>query len=987
MIYEIEKNLDNISISVPYSCEPEDCPSFLEPSQCNKLNIITQNIRSIAHNMDGFSALLHRIVVEPDVIVLTECWLSCHPTIPQISNYNSIASTHHFNQNDGLVIFMKSNHNYNVYEPSFSDANCLVITKEKRLAIVSIYRPPSFQNIENFLVALDKVLLSLEGFQSVVVIGDINIDIKTDSIDRHANNYLNLTASHGLLPAHTIPTRKNNCLDHVLLKTKLSSTTLIIQNSLTDHDTVMVSINTKSSAIRAQTSYNKINYGAVTSQLKNTDFSPVLNLNDCNAAAEMLVNQVSAIIKTNTISVRISRRKAPLKPWITPGLIRCMRNRDKMHKQLKKKPLNDILKTTYTRYRNFLTRLLRKLKRQYERSEIKKAKNAKELWQVINRISNRKPSSNKSQELLTISLTPTEASNIVNKHFASVGKTLASKVSSNFGNKLISPNSIISTKSCLNTFTLLETDMTEVISIINSLKLSNTSGIDKISTKIIKDNKTIFAGLIVHICNLALNSGQFPKAFKTCVIIPIHKNGPKDVVNNYRPISILPSFSKILERIISIRLTKYLEQHNLLSQQQFGFRKNKSTSDAVGELTDYVVKGLDAGDRCLAVFLDLAKAFDTVSIPLLLPKLESLGIRGSQLSLFKDYLTDRKQRVKLDENTLSDPELVSYGVPQGSILGPTLFLIYINGLCNLNIKHGKIVTFADDTALIFRGESWDRVFSYAQKGFDQVNNWLHENVLSLNTDKTKIITFTIKSNSKPPTSDHYNIKAHYYKDVNSCALNTCDCNILERVDSLRYLGVMLDCQLNFNCHIKALTCRIRKLIAIFKNIRHAADKDTLKTTYFALCQSLLMYCVDVWGGAAKTYMLLLERAQRAVLKVSNFLPYRYSTSKLFTETDVLSVRQIFILRLIQQQHKQCFQSKASESRRNKRRTDRVFNVPSFKTKFAKRFQCFLGSFLYNKLSKSVPLQNLNNFQLKTTVTKILKACSYVQTEDMLIIRK
>lgn len=990
MIYEIGKNLDNVCVSVPHMCEPEECSSLLAPSQSSQLNIITQNIRSIAHNIDGFSALLQRIVVEPDVIVLTECWLSCQPSIPQIHNYNSIASTRNFNQNDGLVVFTKSNFSYNVYEPSFLEANCLVITIKTSIAIISLYRPPSFKNLDNFLMSLDKVLLSLEKFQNVIVIGDINIDIKADSIDRHANNYLNLTASHGLLPGHTLPTRNSNCLDHVMLKTKLTSTTLVIQNSLTDHDTVLVSLLTKTLMIRPQTCYKKTNFANIAQQLKITDFLPILNLEDCDIAAELLVTQVSQIIKANTASIKIPRRKAPLKPWITPGLVRCMRNRDKMNKKLKKDPSNIITKTTYVRYRNFLSGLLRKLKRQYERSQIQKAKNVKELWQVINKIANRNPVLVNSSELLNISSTPIEASNTVNRYFASVGKTLALKITANSTRNWPTLDSTFLTQSPVSSFSILETDLNEVISIINSLKLSNTAGQDHISTRIIKDNKIIFAGLMVHICNLALNSGRFPKAFKTSVIIPIHKSGPKDVISNYRPISLLPSFSKILESIINRRLSKYLEERNLLSQQQFGFRRNKSTSDAVGELTDHVVRSLDNGDKCLAVFLDLAKAFDTVSIPLLIQKLEALGVRGSQLSLFKDYLTERNQRVKLGEDILSDPEKVTYGIPQGSTLGPTLFLIYINELCNLKIKNAKIVSFADDTAIIFHGESWERVFLYAQKGFDQMNVWLNKNMLSLNTDKTKIVTFSIKTNLKPPISACYNIKAHCYSDANLCNLNICNCNTLERVDSVRYLGVIIDCHLNFSCHIKALTSRIRKLIAVFKNIRHAVDKSTLRITYFALCQSLLMYCVDVWGGAAKSHMIALERAQRAVLKVSNYLPYRYPTSTLFAETDVLTVRQIFVLRTILQQHKLSHLNRClelGESKRTRRRTDKVFCVPRFRTFFANRFRCFLGSFLYNKLSKMVPIQHLNNFQLKKSITRLLKACSYDETEDLLLIQR
>lgn len=175
----------------------------------------------------------------------------------------------------------------------------------------------------------------------------------------------------------------------------------------------------------------------------------------------------------------------------------------------------------------------------------------------------------------------------------------------------------------------------------------------------------------------------------------MYKLGQRDrVITIYRPISTLPSLSKILERIINNRLVNYLEKHNLIFNKQFGFRAGKSTSDAVHDLQDYVVRDMEAGKKTIGLFLDLAKTFDTISTPLLLKKLEVLGIRGNDIKLFSQYLSQHFQSMNINYSFSSDLP-ITHGVPQGSILGSSLFLVYVNGLCNLDLPNDKIVTYAD----------------------------------------------------------------------------------------------------------------------------------------------------------------------------------------------------------------------------------------------------------------------------------------------------
>ncbi|CAH2209206.1 jg15219 [Pararge aegeria aegeria] len=323
-------------------------------------------------------------------------------------------------------------------------------------------------------------------------------------------------------------------------------------------------------------------------------------------------------------------------------------------------------------------------------------------------------------------------------------------------------------------------------------------------------------------------------------------------VSNYRPISLLKVLSKVLEKVVNNRLLSYLENHNLISNNQYGFRTKKSTEDAVICLSNIATKHMDQRLKCLAVFLDLKKAFDTVSIPLLLRKMECLGIRGTPLAWFKDYLKGRSQTVKVLDYT-SNTQKVTHGIPQGSTLGPTLFLIYANEMCDLELDNAQIIAFADDTAIIFHGGTWEETRKTAEKGLAKIRKTLENNLLTINAQKTKYICFSITPATQPPTN--FTLKLHSLQCTTlEFPPNDCSCAILDKESSMRYLGVIIDENLNWHPHITALSNRVRRLIPVFRNLRDIVDNKLITLVYKALCQSLLIYCISAWGGAATTHM-------------------------------------------------------------------------------------------------------------------------------------
>ncbi|KAJ8704619.1 hypothetical protein PYW07_011807 [Mythimna separata] len=848
--------------------------------------------------------------------------------------------------------------------PYFDDANCLVCNIGD-VTIVAIYRPPCFTNINNFIDSLDNVLKI--STSTVVLIGDMNVDIKIDNTDSHSDEYLTCAASNGLLPAHLFPTRLGNCLDHILLKTRKSATTFVIESSITDHEPLLLFLETKTVNKDGNCTRSKMDYESAIEDIKSYDWSILLSILDPNDAADTLISNLSSIVTQHTHEFSVPKRERNLKPWITPGLLRCIRHRDRMHAKLKTSRSNEILKITYTRYRNFCNALLRKLKRSYEKEQFHNAKNnVKATWNVIKKISDLETQNSPSFDLLHVLNTPKSSLNHVNNFFANVGSSLASK----FKSPSIRSKSTAASESS-GSMALLEVTENDVDSIIIGLRANCAVGLDSIPSKLIKATRSVLVPIITHVCNLCISAGVFPTAFKKALVHPIHKSGRRDDVNNYRPISILTAMSKILERILNKSLTSFLGANNILADNQYGFRNAVSTEDAVMDLSGHVARMLDDKRKCLGIFLDLSKAFDTVSAPALLNKMERMGIRGLALKIFADYLSDRTQKVKIGKHE-SDELPITYGVPQGSILGPTLFLIYINDLCKLTLDNCKIYTYADDTALVIDGEDWPQAYRNAEVALSSVMKCLSDNLLTLNVEKSVYVPFAFRSNLCP--SNSLILQAH------ACdSLTQCSCLSLIRSPCVRYLGVHIDQHLNWHPHILKVTSRIRKLIYVFKKLRDSADSETLKLVYFALCRSVLTYCLPVWGGATSNVFIRLERAQRAVLKVMFSRPRRYSTVQLYSDSKVLTVRQLYVLLCTLRKHSaRPLEGPTGRLKHN------VFPPERHRTAFAKRQYYVISTIMYNFLNKKLKIYSCLKRQCKTLIRDYLQTLDYEKTEDILL---
>ena len=393
---------------------------------------------------------------------------------------------------------------------------------------------------------------------------------------------------------------------------------------------------------------------------------------------------------------------------------------------------------------------------------------------------------------------------------------------------------------------------------------------------------------LTYIFNLSLCQGKFVTAFRHVKVVPIHKNGDVQNLNKYRPISLLSSFSKILEKIVYKRLYSFFDRFNLFSNSQFGFRRGHSTSHANCLLVDKVAAAFEkkefffffskAASRLLGIFLDLSKAFDrpTINHKILLHKLNHYGIRGTALNWFMSYLTGRTQQVCYNGVASSNINEINLSVPQGSILGPLLFIIYVNDFPNC-LKYGTSLSFADDTSIFISGKTARTLFDKGNDELCNIDNWLVANKLSLNANKTKCVHFKTANSKTPPS------------DLNLVIRNV----IIERVSSVRVLGTIIHENLSWKEHMLALKSKLRATLGAVIRVKPYLNKHFLLSIYHSLVISRIRYCIINWNHGNSTILYQLQGICNEFIRLTLGLSRNEDVLPIMKQHNLLTINDIF----------------------------------------------------------------------------------------------
>jgi hypothetical protein len=855
----------------------------------NVAQLNVRGINEVAKFLELKSNLMDLPAI-PDVIVLSETKLK--PSFPvkiySISGFNLFSCSRTNGSGGGVLVYVRSSipvDQTNLPPVSFERVQLTLHLGFSRFAIYAAYRAPDHSNFDDFINELEVFLESNNG--KALVIGDVNIGFpksSNDLVDAPTRRYLDLIESFDFKVSNKHQTRpaSGRIIDHLVTNFQsehdILNFTCEVDSSSYDHNLVLSSIScNKKCRDAGRVTRMKIDYKSL---LDNFSISlpSYATSNDSNLIAESLMRDLQLATTRSTKTTNYAVKHAErIRDWNSAESLELLTLKNKLLRKRRKKPWNNKVNQ---QLHTVSMKLKNSLKSDFSRNVHNKLSTTdpKKLWMGINEVIGR----SKSNKTVLIEdpcsgaqvTDPTEMATVFNNFFASCGPH---SPSTNFASQFTE-------KTPKQSMALFPPTENEVSNQISHLRNNCASGIDGINSRTLKAVRSVITPILTHLITVIFETGIFPTCLKTAVTIPIFKSGAATKVDNYRPVSVLSSISKIIEGIMYQRLNDYFSKHTkLLFCRQFGFREGSSTETATMELAGVIQDAIDKKKCATGVFMDLKKAFDLVDHGALLSVLENYGVRGEALKPFASYLRDRRQVVKIDK-AVSAEVWIRRGVVQGSKLGPLLFLIFINAIGFLAVS-GRIFLFADDAVLVNVHDataSQEEIQTKIASDLWIILEFFQHRQLTLNASKTNYMLFK---------SARRVIELDETIEINS------DVSI-SRVRSMKYLGLVVNESFTWTDHIQQLRKKLAPAAGILWKLREHLPVHARKLIFNSLFLSHVNYLIPVWGLAPCSLMNDLQILHNRTLRNVFDIPTRTNRVEMFLKKvdHHLPIRGIFIVR-------------------------------------------------------------------------------------------
>ncbi len=941
---------------------------FNELESSKGLRLACLNINSLLKNIDQLRLIMQNMPV--DILAINETKLNHLVPDSEIA----IAGYYHIRHDrsrsgGGVLLYVRDSIPFSERNDLVTDSLemiCIEISKphNKSFLVSTWYRAPNsqsalFDEYEAFLRNSD-----IEN-REVIIMGDLNCDILKSPCESHTRKLQFLSSLYQFDQLIDEPTRitgtSATLIDLILTNKKENiSKSGVIHLGLSDHSMIFAirkhcipKSREKVKHIRNFKNFNTNDFLTDLSQMPWENIAQYDNSNVCWQVWKSLYLQVL----DRHAPLRRMRTRGNSLPWISSDIKGIMRSRD-FHKIKAVRYNSQSHWTKYKELRNKVNAELIKAKRIYFCNKIEdcaQSKDIKQSWNLINHLMGKNVKSNTISQLKTDNSVISEdklKSEAFNDFFVNIGAKLAAEIEDNSlnTNSFARGDSRPTTDSNLF-FKFSEINEDEVIYQLRSLKISKSTGLDNIPAKALKVSADIVGPPLTWIFNLSIQKGEYVDEWKKAWVTPIYKSDDRLKCENYRPLSILPIVSKILERCVFNQIYKFLNHNSLLSKHQHGFRPKHSTLTAPTQMCDTLYENMDNGQLSGIVFLDIRKAFDSIDHNILLHKLkDQFGVSDIELKWFESYLNNREQ-VCIVNNSMSSSKRIVSGVPQGSILGPLLFLLYINDLPDCLQKTSPYL-YADDTQICCSSNSLIELTENLNHDLSRIGDWLSRNKLQHHPTKTKIMFIGSKHHINSTTFDH------------PVMLNN---QRIPRVHSFTCLGLDLDENLNWNSHIQAICKRVGAGLGTLRRIKPFVPITTLQTIYRALIQPYFDYCSPIWGVCDQNLKNKLQKFQNRAARIITGASYEIRSADVLQSLawDNLEIRRrttkaILMFKVLKDYVEPTL--KESLIRRNHMQTNYDLRnshtdlaLPKPKREFLKKSFKYSGAKLWNSLSTDTKL--------------------------------